>query len=82
MFVVGLTAHEVVLPGCGDCPAEYGGSAEACPSLDGRPSLQLTLPAGSYTVVGEYAAADPSVQFDLIEDGFSYTDCLFVTRTR
>ncbi|MBC8093620.1 MAG: hypothetical protein H7Y15_17135, partial [Pseudonocardia sp.] len=79
VLIAGPTAHEVVLPGCPGCPAEYPSSVGACPSLDGKPSFRLTLPAGGYTVIGQYPSADPSVQSNLVESGFEYTNCLFVT---
>jgi tetratricopeptide (TPR) repeat protein len=78
VLVVGPTAHEIVIPGCPGCPAEYATAAEACPSLAGKPSSRLTLPAGDYTVVGIYPTASPSVQRDPVENGFEYTNCLFI----
>ncbi|MCX6462590.1 MAG: hypothetical protein NTW05_03195 [Pseudonocardiales bacterium] len=78
VYVVGPTAHEFVLPGCPGCPPDYPTEGAACPSTDGRPSLELRLPAGTYSIVGEYPAADPSVSSNAVESGFVYTNCLYV----
>lgn len=78
VFVLGPTAHEIVLPGCPGCPASYATDGEACPSFDGRPSARLTLPAGDYTIISQYATTNPAVQTSAVERGFEYTNCLYV----
>jgi len=39
---------------------------------------ELSLPAGQYSIVGVYPDADPSVSANTVEDGFDYTNCLYV----
>ncbi|GAA3243999.1 hypothetical protein GCM10017691_49500 [Pseudonocardia petroleophila] len=78
VYVVGPTAHEIVLSGCPGCPATYATDGEACPTFDGRPSQRLTLPAGSYTIISQYATTNPAVQTSAVERGFEYTNCLYV----
>ena len=78
VFVLGPTAHEIVLPGCPGCPASYATDGEACPTFEGRPSARLTLPAGEYTVISQYATTNPAVQTSAVESGFEYTNCLYV----
>lgn len=78
VYVVGPTAHEFVIPGCGGCPATYATEAEACPSNEGKPSFRLQLPVGTYSIVGEYPAADPTISTNTLENGFVYTNCLYV----
>lgn len=77
IFVVGATAHEVVVPGCGDCPASYPAGADACPSVSGKPSVTLRLRAGDYTVVGLYPDSTTSVSQTTLEGGFTYTNCQY-----
>lgn len=78
VYVVGATAHEVVLPPCTTCPPRYATAEEACPSFDGRPSAAVQLGAGTFTVVGRFASADPDVGTDTFESGFVYTSCFYV----
>ncbi|MBW0116267.1 tetratricopeptide repeat protein, partial [Pseudonocardia abyssalis] len=78
VYVVGPTAHEIVLPGCAGCPATYATDGEACPTFDGRPSARLTLPAGSYTIISQYTGTNPAVQTSAVERGFEYTNCIYV----
>lgn len=78
VYVLGPTAHEIVLPGCAGCPASYATDGEACPTFDGRPSARLTLPAGDYTIISQYATTNPAVQTSAVERGFEYTNCLYV----
>ncbi|GAA2555638.1 tetratricopeptide repeat protein [Pseudonocardia hydrocarbonoxydans] len=78
VFVVGPTAHEFVLPGCPTCPASYATDAEACPSLEGRPSQRLTLPPGDYTIISRYPTTNPAVQTSNVQSGFEYSNCLYV----
>jgi hypothetical protein len=78
VYVVGPTAHEFTVPACPGCPAGYPSDEAACPSLEGRPSYRLRLPAGEYAVVGVYPDTDPSVSTSTVEDGFDYTNCLYV----
>lgn len=78
VYVLGPTAHEIVLPGCPGCPASYATDGEACPTFDGRPSARLTLPAGEYTVISRYATTNPAVQTSAVQRGFEYTNCLYV----
>lgn len=78
VYVLGPTAHEIVLPGCPGCPASYAAEGQACPTFDGRPSARLTLPAGDYTIISQYPASNPAVETSAVERGFEYTNCLYV----
>lgn len=78
VYVVGPTAHEFTIPACPGCPARYPSDDVACPPADGRPSYELSLPAGQYSIVGVYPDADPSISANTLEDGFDYTNCLYV----
>jgi hypothetical protein len=78
VYVLGPTAHEIVLPGCPGCAPSYATDGEACPSFAGRPSARLSLPAGDYTIISQYATTDPAVQTSAVQRGFEYTNCLYV----
>jgi len=83
VLLAGPTAHEFVLPACGGCRAEYSYGEQTCPTTEGRPAVNLRLPAGMY-----YFTTLPNPTSDVatlsdslaVDPFFEHTMCLFVQR--
>ncbi len=80
ILVAGPTAHELTLPGCAVCPADYAvGSPAACATFDGRPAVTMRLTPAQYhfttvrtSSVNSYTdSVTPLV-------GYEHTQCLYV----
>lgn len=82
ILLAGPTAHELSLPGCPICPADYVlGAPEACENLDGRPSVTMMLTPAQY-----YFSTVRDVNVNAFTDsvtplvGYEHTQCLYVER--
>jgi hypothetical protein len=80
VLVAGPTAHELTLPGCAVCPAEYAvGAPAACATFDGRPSVTMRLTPAQYyftTVRTSQVNAYTDSVTPLV--GYEHTQCLYV----
>jgi hypothetical protein len=80
--MTGPTAHEFTIPACGRaCPVDYPPLATACPTYNGRPSVTLNLPRGTYYFTTERGGQVTSLNDTVaVMDGFIHENCLFVER--
>lgn len=85
VLVSGPTAHEITVPGCPGCPAQYAPGDSTCPNLAGKPSVTLRLQPGTYDVLS-LRPADTRItrliSMRTITSGYRYTTCLYVERER
>lgn len=51
VLVAGPTAHRFTIPACPSCPVAYDNVDDACPTPNGRPTVDLFLRPGDYHVV-------------------------------
>jgi tetratricopeptide (TPR) repeat protein len=82
VLVAGPTAHELTLPPCPGCPAEYASAADACKTFDGLPSATLRLGTGEFDTLSDFptnATVDPLTDTFVVQSGYAYTNCLYVT---
>ena len=79
ILVAGPTAHELSLPACATCPADYPLGGAGCADLTGRPSVTLRLAAAPYHYT--------TIRNDRVESlvssvtpmpGFVHSQCVFV----
>jgi hypothetical protein len=81
ILVAGPTAHQLTLPPCAVCPADYPPGADVCPTFDGRPSARLELTPATYyitTVRDSGIAGFTSSITPLV--GYEHTQCIYVER--
>jgi hypothetical protein len=83
VLVTGPTTHEVVVPACPQCRANYPDQASGCPNREGLPSATLRLRPGVYDDL-VFAPAQPDINRHVdtttLESNFTYSSCYFVTR--
>lgn len=82
ILVAGPTAHELTLPGCAVCPADYvPGAPEACENFDGRPSVTMLLtPTQYYFTTVRDSAVNAFTDSVTPLVGYEHTQCLYVER--
>lgn len=85
VLIAGPTAHEITVPGCPGCPAQYEPGAKVCPTFAGKPSVTLRLQPGTYDMFS-FHPSDSTIKkwvsARTITPGYSYTTCLYIERER
>jgi hypothetical protein len=79
ILVAGPTAHEIILPPCAVCPADYPPGADVCPTFDGRPSLKLELPPATYyfLIIGDETRLSNVGSVTPLVD-YEHTECMYI----
>lgn len=81
ILVAGPTAHEITVPGCAGCPAEYAAGDKGCPTFAGKPSATLRLRPGSYDVFSSHRAdTNKRISTQTLTSGYHYTICVYIAR--
>jgi hypothetical protein len=81
ILVAGPTVHELTLPPCAGCPADYAPGAEVCPSFDGRPSVRLELTPATYYILTLRESGIESYTDSITPlVGYEHTQCIYVER--